>query len=77
MENMKLQRNCFLGCHRIYDIYKLQRYYAHAHIRKPPARAKDAKASSSFENVTCYFCDHSFKSSRLFGLQVVFQLSWN
>ena len=49
MKKMKFQRNCFLGCHRIYE---LKRYYAHAYIRKPPARTKEAKASTSFENVT-------------------------
>ena len=60
MKKMKFQRNCFLGCHRIYNIYQLKRYYAHAYIREPPARTKEAKASTSFENVTSYFCDHFF-----------------
>ena len=29
-------------------------------MREPPARTKEAKASTSFENVTSYFCDQFF-----------------
>ena len=46
--------------HFLINIYKLKRYYAHAYIRELPAGTKEAKASSSFENVASYFCDHFF-----------------
>ena len=62
MDNWKIvnERNCFLGCYRIYKIYELKRYYAHAYMTEPLVRTKEAKASTSFENVTSYFCDNFF-----------------
>ena len=58
-KKMKFQRNCFLGYHHmIFTIFT--RSYAHAYIRKSLTRTKGAKASTSSENASSYFCDHFF-----------------